>query len=301
MAEYSIKDLEFLSGIKAHTLRIWEQRYKLLTPNRSDTNIRSYSEEDMKFLLNVSLLYNNGYKISKIAKMKPEEIGQEVINITETNFEYNSQIKALTISMIELDENRFEKILSTNILQSGFEKTMLKLIYPFLKRIGILWQTGAVNPAQEHFISNLIRQKIIVAIDGQIVPSNDNAKQYLLYLPEGELHELSLLFANFVIKSRHNRVTYLGASVPLEDVKSVYDYHKPDYIFSIITSSKEQEDIQHYINQMSESFKDSTVLVTGLQVEEADIEIPSNVIHITSFEQMIDFAEKNAVTEKNYS
>ncbi len=194
MSSYSIKDLEQLSGIKAHTLRIWEQRYNFIIPKRTDTNIRYYDDKDLKLILNVSLLRENGYKISKIADMDQEQIAGAVLEITEKNFSFSDQIHSLVLAMIDLDEERFEKIMSTNILQTGFENTMLSIIFPFLSKIGVLWQTGSITPAQEHFISNLIRQKLIVAIDGCYVPSKEINNKYLLFLPEGELHEISLLF-----------------------------------------------------------------------------------------------------------
>ncbi|MDX5478997.1 MAG: MerR family transcriptional regulator, partial [Cyclobacteriaceae bacterium] len=168
MSTYSIKDLEQLSGIKAHTLRIWEQRYSLLSPKRTDTNIRYYDDEDLKLILNVALLNDNGIKISKIASMSSEEMREQVVKMTEKSLTHDDQIHALTICMIEMDEERFDKVLSTNILKIGFEQTMMNIIYPFMSKIGVLWQTGAINPAQEHFISNLVRQKLIVAIDGQM-------------------------------------------------------------------------------------------------------------------------------------
>ena len=167
MSRYSIKDLEQLSGIKAHTVRVWEQRYKLLNPKRTETNIRYYDDHDLKLILNVALLNDNGIKISKIAKMSVEEMKAEVLHLTERSFAYDDQIHSLVLAMIEFNEERFEKIIATNILKIGFEQTMLNVIYPFLSKIGILWQTGSIHPGQEHFISNLVRQKLIVAIDGK--------------------------------------------------------------------------------------------------------------------------------------
>ena len=168
MAYYSIKDLEKLSGIKAHTLRIWEKRYNLVEPKRTETNIRYYDDEDLKKVLNVALLNRNGLKISHIAGLKTEEINSKISDLSKGNQDSESVIDNLVISMIELDEKKFEKILSRTIMQAGFEETILYTIYPFFQKIGLLWQTGAINPAQEHFISNLVRQKLIVAIDGII-------------------------------------------------------------------------------------------------------------------------------------
>jgi MerR family transcriptional regulator, light-induced transcriptional regulator len=294
VSNYSIKDLEHLSGIKAHTIRIWEQRYNFIKPSRSDTNIRSYDDLDLKLILNVSLLKDNGFKISHIADMSSQEIAEEVLALTDKHLRFPEQIHALTLAMIDMDEERFEKIMSSNILKLGFEKTMLNIVYPFLSKIGVLWQTGSINPAQEHFISNLIRQKLIVAIDGQYSSVYTNSKKYLLYLPEGELHELSLLFADYVIRSRHNKSIYLGQSLPLQDLVSVYNLHKPEFILSILTSVPGTDQVQGYVNKLSGLFPESTILLSGYQVIGQDIQAPDNVVIFTRSEQITSFIEENS-------
>ncbi|RZK17588.1 MAG: MerR family transcriptional regulator, partial [Flavobacterium sp.] len=244
MSNYSIRDLEHLSGIKAHTLRIWEQRYNIITPKRTDTNIRIYDDQDLKLVLNIALLKEHEYKISEIAKLSAERLSKEVISISEKKQNYPDQIHALTIAMIDLDEAQFEKIMATNILKFGFEDMMINIIYPFLSRIGVLWVTGSIGPAQEHFISNLIRQKLIVAIDGQVLRPTPYSKKYVLYLPDGELHELSLLFANYVLRARNNKVIYLGQTLPFEELVFVCETQKPDYIFTAITSNPAHDETQ---------------------------------------------------------
>jgi DNA-binding transcriptional MerR regulator len=275
VSTYSIKDLEQLSGIKAHTLRVWEQRYNLLSPKRTDTNIRFYDDDDLKLILNVALLNDNGFKISKIASMERTDMREEVMKLTERSLTHDDQIHALTICMIEMDEERFEKILSTNILKIGFEQTMVNIIYPFMSKIGVLWQTGAVNPPQEHFISNLVRQKLIVAIDGQILSSK--GKKFLLFLPEGELHEISILFASYMIKNKGHKIVYLGQNTPNEDLSQVYDIHRPDYLMTVITTSPSSEHAQEYLYALAERFSDTKILVTGYQVIGQDLIFPSNM------------------------
>ena len=275
MSTYSIKDLEQLSGIKAHTLRIWEQRYNLLSPKRTDTNIRFYDDDDLKLILNVAMLNDNGFKISKIASMSSDDIRKEVVKLTERSLTHDDQIHALTIAMIEMDEERFEKVLSGNISKLGFEQTMLNIIYPFMSKIGVLWQTGAINPAQEHFMSNLVRQKLIVAIDSQ--KYNGGGKKFLLFLPEGELHEISLLFASYLIKSKGHKVIYLGQSTPKDDLLTVYNVHRPEYLLTVITTSPSAEFTQDYIHSLSERFHDSEILVSGYQVIGQDLVFPPNV------------------------
>lgn len=193
MAQYTIKELEHLSGIKAHTIRIWEQRYNILCPKRTETNIRYYDDADLKSILNISLLNERGYKISKIAQMPKEQIQQKVQQLCDESCRGSHHIHTLVKAMVDMDEETFDKTLSTAALQLGVKGTMNEVIYPFLTKIGILWQTGNISPAHEHFVSNLIRQKLIVAIDGQVVRVQQEAPVHVLYLPEGELHELVLL------------------------------------------------------------------------------------------------------------
>jgi DNA-binding transcriptional MerR regulator len=287
MSSYSIKDLEQLSGIKAHTLRIWEQRYNIISPKRTDTNIRTYDDHDLKLVLNISLLKEHGYKISDIARLSVEEMYREVIKISDRKLNYPDQIHALTISMIDLEEERFEKIISTNILQFGFENTMIYIIYPFLSRIGTLWITGSVGPAQEHFITNLIRQKLIVAIDGQVSKQRPDSKKYMLFLPEGELHEISLLFANYIIRARYNKVIYLGQSLPFNELVFAYNIHKPDYIFSAFTSVPSNSDVQPFVNKLMRTFPESHILLTGYQVVGQDIQTDDNATVINNIDDLV--------------
>jgi MerR family transcriptional regulator, light-induced transcriptional regulator len=266
MSNYSIKDLEQLSGIKAHTLRIWEQRYNIMSPSRTDTNIRFYNDQDLKLVLNIALLKDHGYKISEIAKLSITEIHEEVSKISEKKLNYPDQIHALTIAMLDLDEERFEKIINTNTIHFGFEQLMIHIIYPFLSRIGTLWMTGSIGPAQEHFISNLVRQKIIVAIDGQLMKPQIQSKKYLLFLPEGELHELGLLFANYIIRSRNHKTIYLGQSLPFNELELAYNIHRPDVIFTAITSVPSQHDVQPFIDKIHQHFPYCQILATGFQV-----------------------------------
>lgn len=291
MSNYSIKDLEQLSGIKAHTLRIWEQRYNIINPKRTDTNIRTYDDKDLKLVLNIALLKDHDYKISEIAKLSLEELSKEVLAISDKQLNYPDQIHALTIAMIDIDEERFEKIMSTNILQFGFENTMINIIYPFLSRIGTLWITGSIGPAQEHFITNLIRQKIIVAIDGQIIKPTADSKKYILYTPEGEFHEIPLLFANFILRARNNKVIYLGQSMPFSELQFICELHKPDCLFTVITSTPGQDEIQQYVNKLGGSFPDSKILLTGYQVIAQGLDLPKNTEVVNNVRQLMEFAE----------
>lgn len=281
----------------AHTLRIWEQRYGIINPKRTVTNIRYYTDEDLKSLLNIALLNKNGFKISKIAGMSGEEIAQKVAAISEVNFENATQLDALTISMIEMDESKFEKIVSTNIEQYGFERTMLEVINPFLEKLGLLWLTGSINPAQEHFISSLIRRKIMVAIDNEPIVTDPSVPKFLLYLPENETQELSLLFMHYLLKVRGKRVVYLGQNIPFEDLRTVHDIHRPDFLFTILSETFFKEPVQTYIQKLSRTFHDCTLLLTGYQVVAHPFSAPANVRVLDSLHETIVLLDSLSVQE----
>ncbi|MCB9080793.1 MAG: MerR family transcriptional regulator [Lewinellaceae bacterium] len=292
MAVYSIKDLEKLSGIKAHTIRVWEQRYELISPQRTKTNIRYYQDDDLKFLLNIALLNKNGIKISKIAKMKKQDIEEKVAAIAEINFEYGTQLDALTISMIEMDEFKFDRIISTNIQQLGFERTMMEIIYPFLDKLSVLWLTGSINPVQENFISYLIRQKVIVAIDSEPLVAGPDTRTFILYLPEGERQELSLLFMHYMLKSRRHQVLYLGQDITIPDLKDACKIRKPDFIFTMITETFAREPVQAYVDKLAENFAESHILLSGYQVVAQSVTPPSHVTILRSLDHMLQFLEE---------
>lgn len=291
MGHYSIRDLEILSGIKAHTLRIWEQRYGIIEPKRTDTNIRLYDDTDLKRILNISLLNQNGYKISKIATMTEHDLNSEVMQLTEKNSKYPDQINALVSCMIALDRDLFEKIMSKSILQNGFEKTMIHIIFPFMNKVGMLWLTGAISPSQEHFISHLIRKKIMVALDGQIVTKTANSKTFMLFLPEGEYHELGLLFGSYIIKSKNHNVIYLGQSLLIDHVKDAESSINVDYLFTVFTTVMSDFDITEYIEKLSKTFQNSKILITGFQVVGQDLKLPSNITLLHKIEDLIELLD----------
>jgi DNA-binding transcriptional MerR regulator len=294
---FSIKDIEAVSGIKCHTLRIWEQRYGILEPKRTCTNIRYYDDEDLKLILNISILNRSGYKISEISKLSCEEINAAIIKISGNTGEYNCQIKEMIKTMMVFDEYEFNKILTTSIIQLGLEETMMKIIFPFLTEIGILWQVGSIQPSHEHFASNIIKQKMYVAIDGNVGRYIPNRKRFLLFLPEREQHSLGLLFANYIIRSRGHEVLYLGQEVPLNDLKQNFGSHSPDYIFTIMTAAHLDIEKQEFVNALAENWKDSRIFLSGYQFISADITYPDNVTLIKKMEDFIQFV--NEICVKN--
>lgn len=277
MGVYSIKDLERITGIKSHTIRIWEQRYQVINPARTDTNIRHYCDNDLRRLLNISILNRNGMKISRIARMSEEELHAEVMGLTLEDNGHDASIDGLVISMVEMCERRFEKILINAIIKHGLEDTLIHIIYPFLNKVGVLWLTGSIIPAQEHFISNLIRQKLITAIDGITTEAEADAESYLLFLPEWEMHEIGLLFYHYLLKKRGFNVIYLGQAVPFADLEDTVIRKKPDYLLTLFTTGEDHEAIQKYINRLGETFGQQSIRINGLKFLDSSVNLPSNV------------------------
>jgi MerR family transcriptional regulator, light-induced transcriptional regulator len=290
--EYSIKDIENLTNIKAHTIRIWEKRYGIIKPDRSDTNIRSYSEEELRKLLNISILINNGIKISHIAAFSQNEIKEKAFFILQNPNDPESHIKNLVIAMVELDESKFEKILSKSFINLGFEKTMMNLIYPFLQHIGVLWQTGSINPAQEHFISNLVRQKLISSIDSIDFKENRNSRKFMLFLPEGELHEIGLLFYYYMLKVRGHHVLYLGQSTPLSSLIQSVEILPADFLVLFLISSFSGISYIDYLNELSDNFKSAKILITGGQINDIGDDLPSNIIKLKDAHEFLNIIDK---------
>ncbi len=249
MNTYSIKEIERLTDIKAHTIRIWEQRYNLLEPLRTDTNIRYYTNDHLKKILNVNSLYKAGYKISKIAELSEEQLRDKIASL-QSNNNFETIIAEFVKVTIDFDEESFNKLFSDCINKYGIETSIIDILYPFLDKIGVLWQTDKIHPAQEHFISNLIRQKIIANTDS-LKTKVSKSETFLLFLPEGELHEISLLFYNYILKKNGYKVIYLGQSVPLKDLVKVIEYCKPDNIIMYSINHDVKGRIPHYVEQIA--------------------------------------------------
>lgn len=290
--KFTIKDIESLTDIKAHTLRVWEQRYDFLKPKRTDTNIRFFDTSDLKLLLNIALLNKNGYRISDIAKMTPEEMSRKITRIATQDFEADSQIKSLTYTMLDLNEDEFEQIVEVNIEKLGFEACMLQVLFPFLNNIGILWMAGTITPAHEHFISNLIRRKIIVATDSQKVKTMASCKRFLLFLPENEFHELGLLFSNYLIRSRGHKAVYLGQSVPMSDLPQIKEIYKPDYFYCVATTTPSDMNIQEYVDGLKKTLPDEEIWLSGREVITKNPTMPDKFRVIMDFQEVIREIEK---------
>lgn len=260
---YSIQDLEALSGIKAHTIRIWEKRYKLLSPARTETNIRYYSDPDLKKLLNVSALVASGGKISKISALSPEDIASQVEEAmlpTESDEHTEMFINNLISSGLNFDTYKFEAIFSSALLKFGLRDMYTKVLLPMLVRIGLMWGKDEIIPAQEHLISNLIEQKLLAGIDG--LPRETNPKgKYLLFLPPNENHEIGLLLTYYLLKQKGNKVFYLGNNVPISNIKTAVHYTDPDYVVFFTVRNWTKDALKTTTERIAEVFKKNIVVI----------------------------------------
>ena len=264
-SRYSIKDLEQLSGIKAHTIRAWEQRHKLITPKRTSTNIRFYSDDDLRVILNVSILLEHDWKIGQIAKLDPEEIAKSALEADPYKGSYAYELNELKLSTLNFDIERFETIMSTCIDKHGIHDTFQKVIGDYIQELGKLWLSGSVSISQEHFMSSMIRQKLYSALDELSV--GDSEKTFALFLPANELHEIGLLYLAYVLKERGERVIYLGQSLPKEYLTDLLDNQKVDALISVFTTNPDVEYLPEYLRDLDDLIHDRGVEVhlTGYQ------------------------------------
>ena len=261
MITYSVAQVEALTGIKAHTLRIWERRYDFLDPSRTPTNIRFYSDEQLKKLLNFGILVRNGYRISKLNKMSNEQVYEEVTKVlANPGSESSDEMKGLTLSMLEMSEEDFDDIFERQVIRKGFLRTITETIYPFLRYVGVLWTSNKAMIAQEHYISNLIRQKIIAAVERLSIPSKD-APSIVFFLLEGEEHEIGLLLASFVAKEMGWNIYYLGFGVPVANIRKVIEQVEPELLMTMFVTPKVNK-INSFIDAILEG-NDVSFMISG--------------------------------------
>ena len=288
MNDFTIKDLENLSGIKAHTIRIWEQRYNFLKPKRTDTNIRFYSNEELKTLLNIALLNKYGFKLCHIDRMCHQEICAKVLTLNEGDAVQQRVVNDLVRYMVDLETEKFEAIVHKYIQENSIEATVKEIIFPFLDKIGILWQTGHIMPAQEHFVSNIIRQKLIVAIDG-VPHSRQPIKKAVLFLPEGEHHELGLLFLYYMLKRKGIKVIYLGANVPMSDVQNVIEMIRPNIAFIHLTSTCPNFNFEKLIHKIPSQMDNLPTVISGFPTHKYGKDLPPCVSFKKTLTEITDF------------
>lgn len=289
---FSIRDLENLSGIKAHTIRIWEKRYELLSPERTTTNIRTYNLANLQKLLNVTLLYNNGYKISKIAKIPEENIPLMVREIVAKSSIENHAISAFKLSMVNFDQAMFTNTYNSLLADKSFRELFKDVFIPLLNELGLLWQTDTISPAHEHFITALIKQKILINTEKlQDRQPTKKDKVFVPFLPENEIHEIGLLYINYEITLRGYKSIYLGQTVPLDTLKDVMKYFDNLYFLSYFTVVPSKDKIANYIHDFSRmvhEYNNPKFWVLGHQTQHLDkSKLPHFIKTFNSIEQVI--------------
>ncbi len=288
MNDFTIKDLENLSGIKAHTIRIWEQRYNFLKPQRTNTNIRYYTNDELRTLLNIALLNKYGFKISHIDRMLPNEIREKILSLDDAGAVQERIVNELVKEMVDLDMDKFEQIVTNYIASKGIERTVIQILFPFLEKIGILWQTGHINSAQEHLVTNIIRQKLIVAIETTVSRTHLD-KTFLLFLPEGEHHELGLLFMCYLLKSRGAKTIYLGANIPIKDVVHVVSLKKPDIAFIHLTGICPKFNFEKFLLNVQQQLGTINTIISGQLTQQYRKPPPAGIQFKRSLAEVMEF------------
>ncbi|WP_340203375.1 MerR family transcriptional regulator [Ascidiimonas sp. W6] len=289
---FSIKDLENLSGIKAHTIRIWEKRYDLLQPNRTDTNIRYYPLSSLQKLLNITLLYNHGYKISKIAKLKEDVIPVMVREIISENSVKNHSINAFKLAMINFDQTLFYSTYNSLLIDKSFREVFYEVFIPLLNELGLLWQTDTISPSHEHFITSLIKQKILINTEKlQMIEPSKKDKVFVLYLPDNEIHEIGLLYLNYEVVLRGYQSIYLGQTVPLESLKDILKYFSSITFLSYFTVEPNKDKVQNYVREFSKDINESganSLWILGQQIQHLKMDqLPDSIRTFESIEQVV--------------
>ncbi len=277
MAKYSINDLEKLCGIKAHTLRVWEKRYGIIEPKRTCNNVRYFLDDDLKKVLAIALLNSKGLRISKIAQMSEAEMSEEVAKYKVTSCSQEAKLEALIYAMLELDEYKLSKIIDHNIAEDGFETTINDIIYPFMDKLSMMWVTGSIKKVHEKFVTGVFRRKIISVIDGISVCSDQCGPTFLVYLPNDRTHDLNLLLIRYILLKSGMKVVNLGTKISMEEVLEGQAITQADYIFTMFNDNFERDEIQSYIDNLSEQLPQCTVLVSGYEMSSQNIIPPSNV------------------------
>lgn len=290
---FSIKDLENLSGIKAHTIRIWEKRYNVLEPMRTDTNIRFYDLSSLQKLLNITLLHNHGYKISKISKMPPERIPVMVREIISEKSVKHHAINAFKMAMMNFDQTLFFNTYNSLLSEKSFREVFYDVFIPLMQELGLLWQTDTITPAHEHFISYLIKQKLLINTEKvQVLEPTKTDKVFILYLPMNEIHELGLMYLNYEVILNGYKTIYLGESVPTESLKDLLKYFDNATFITYMTVEPDKEHVDQYLRELdAEIIKNSNseVWALGKIVEHIDPKKHPNIKFFHSISELVNY------------
>jgi DNA-binding transcriptional MerR regulator len=282
MSRYTIAELEKLTGIKAGTIRIWERRYRIIKPHRTDTNRRWYDDEDLVRIINIAILHRHDVKISKIATMTGEEISSQVALLTSEKSDADTHLDTLVVAMTALNEKAVNDILIRSIITRGFEITFELIVFPFLRRVGVMWQTGSVDIGSEHFVTNIFRKRLIVATDSLPQSEDPARKRVILFLPEREMHELGLLYFGFVIKKAGHDILYLGQSTPFNALTDVAERWHPDILVTGSLTGLPFERPEDYMSRLSSIFATKKILVSGAMAGVAAKRKFPNIFAVTS-------------------
>lgn len=289
---FSIRDLENLSGIKAHTIRIWEKRYNLLEPERTTTNIRNYSLVSLQKLLNITLLYNNGYKISKIANLSELEIPVVVKEVMAKKTVKHHAINSFKMAMINFDATQFLKTYNALLENDSFSVIFYDVFIPLLNELGLLWQTNTISPSHEHFITNLIKQKIIIHTEKlQANQPTHTDKTFILFLPENEIHDIGLLYLNYEITLKGFKTIYLGQTVPIDSLKDLINYCTNIHFVSYFTVEPNKSKIRKYMESFNTKIGSDTnyqFWIIGHQIQYLFSEdLSHNIKKFNSIEKLV--------------
>lgn len=289
MSFFTIKDLENLSGIKAHTIRMWEQRYNFLKPQRTKSNIRYYDGAELKKLLNIALLNKYGYRISQINKMSEDEIRENLFALTQPLACEERFVSELIHAMTEMDMVHFEEVLDNYILTKGLNKAWQFLVLPFLDKIRLLWITNHIHSVQEYLVINILKQKLIATID-RAASSIDRKMTFLLFLPEGEFHELNLLYVWYLLKAKGIATFYLGPNVPLQEAAILCKDRRVDYVYTHLTEITGNFQWNKFLSQLRDCFGSIPVIISGPLANRMPlVKLPENVICKQSFSDALSF------------
>lgn len=290
---FSIKDLENLSGIKAHTIRIWEKRYNVLEPMRTDTNIRVYDLGSLQKLLNITLLHNYGYKISKISKLPSEQIPEMVREIISEKSVKNHAINAFKMAMMNFDQTLFFNTYNNLLSEKSFKSIFYEIFIPLMQELGFLWQTDTITPAHEHFITYLIKQKLLINTEKvQVLEPTKTDKIFILYLPMNEIHELGLMYLNYEIISNGYKTIFLGESVPIDSLKDIHTYFDNVVFVTYMTVEPDKDAVNDYLKQVNDEViasYNSQLWVLGKMTEHIDESKHKNIHIFKSIPEVVSY------------
>jgi DNA-binding transcriptional MerR regulator len=283
VAQYAIKDLEQLSGIKAHTIRIWEQRYGILKPQRSGANVRLYGDSDLKILLEVALLNEKGFKISKIAAMSPVDLSDQVQLLIENAAEIPVLISALVLASLEFSEARLDRIFTIAVKHLGFENGMNQVIFPFLETIGYGGKNNSISPVHVNFAANLICRKLQAVIDQFPLPDQETSPRFLLFTADTVQDETTLLFMHYLLRVRKYPVLFLGKNLPFEALQTAAEIYQPDFLLTVLPVLSDPDPIRKYLVQLSTAFPDKLIFIFGVPDLSEFSKIPFNIKLLQDF------------------